>query len=303
MKKLYALGVVLLLLFSIQTVHASTLPSGCTATSAFSSTTGHPCATSHECAAGALYSALTGKPCGSTVTLLVGCISTTGYSSVTGQRCDSTATIVPPLPTTPTAVSQPENTTTTNTANINKQNALSVYNQILNEYTSLNTFITSDLQAMNNVNANMTALTNNPYAAAVSQATNQFIKLFTNGQAKVTPIVSATQSQLSQLESEPLSYFLTYQVSSDPAEPYLALNAYSGIDGQWLSSYNSWLSVLKQASTPIPTIPQPVSCSVQSPGTIGGFGSVTCSGGGQPASYCTFESPATAGGFGSISCH
>jgi hypothetical protein len=53
-------------------------------------------------------------------------------------------------------------------------------------------------------------------------------------------------------------------------------------------------------ASPITT---PRYCSTQAPGTIGGFGSISCSGGSQPTTYCTFESAGTAGGFGSISCH
>jgi hypothetical protein len=87
-KLLYALGVSLLLIFSIQTAHASTFPSGCTATSAFSSTTGHPCSeTLPDCNVGDLFSAVTGRPC-TQHAYLPGCTSTIGYSVTTGSKCD-----------------------------------------------------------------------------------------------------------------------------------------------------------------------------------------------------------------------
>jgi|GEM_PF-3407584 len=88
MKNIFALGVVLLLIFSIQTAHASTYPDGCTATTAYSSTTGHPCTeTLPDCNPGDLYSAATGRPC-TQQTYLPGCTSTIGYSSTTGTKCD-----------------------------------------------------------------------------------------------------------------------------------------------------------------------------------------------------------------------
>jgi hypothetical protein len=88
MKTLYLLGIALFLIFSIQTAHASTFPSGCTATSAFSSTTGHPCTEAvKDCDVGDLYSAVTGRPC-TQQKYLPGCTSTIGYSVTTGSKCD-----------------------------------------------------------------------------------------------------------------------------------------------------------------------------------------------------------------------
>lgn len=115
MKKLYALGVILLLIFSIQTVHADSYPDGCTATTKYSSTTGHPCATTHQdCAPGDLYSSQTGKPCTSS-TYLPGCTSTIGYSVTTGQKCDGSSTqnstvVIPTV--TPVITTTPTQTTT-----------------------------------------------------------------------------------------------------------------------------------------------------------------------------------------------
>jgi hypothetical protein len=94
MKKLYFIGVVLLLIFSIQTVHADTYPNGCTATTKYSVTTGQLCtAPVSSCAPGDLYSAQTGQPCSSSPTYLPGCTSTIGYSITTGNKCDGSAPV------------------------------------------------------------------------------------------------------------------------------------------------------------------------------------------------------------------
>ena len=92
MKTLYALGVVLLLIFSIQTAHASAYPDGCTATTKYSSTTGHLCSIPTTCAPGDLFSSQTGQPCNSAV-YLPGCTSTLGYSITTGSKCDGSNTV------------------------------------------------------------------------------------------------------------------------------------------------------------------------------------------------------------------
>lgn len=87
MKYLYSIGVVLLLLISIQTAHADGLPSGCLAGYNFSPTTGLPC-TTQPCQAGDLFNSDTGQPCGTT--LPAGCNSVIGYSPTTGNKCDGT---------------------------------------------------------------------------------------------------------------------------------------------------------------------------------------------------------------------
>jgi hypothetical protein len=81
----------LLLLVSIQTVHADSLPTGCLAGYNFSPTTGQPC-TLPDCSPGDLFSGLTGKPCGQ---YIPGCYSFNGYSVLTGTKCDSSEASIP----------------------------------------------------------------------------------------------------------------------------------------------------------------------------------------------------------------
>lgn len=83
MKKLAFLGVLLLVILSLQTAHAST---ECAPGDNFSAVTGLPCTTQKECAPGDLYNSKTGLPC--STTFLPGCTSTIGYSVTTGSKCD-----------------------------------------------------------------------------------------------------------------------------------------------------------------------------------------------------------------------
>jgi hypothetical protein len=117
MKYLYSIGVVLLLLFSIHTAHAS----NCAVGDAFSSTTGLPC-TVRDCAPGDLFSAQTGKPCTASV-YLPGCFSTVGYSVTTGTKCDGSVPLqtVIPVTITPITTNPPVPMTPTDTQTINTQ--------------------------------------------------------------------------------------------------------------------------------------------------------------------------------------
>lgn len=113
MKKLALLGVFLLVVLSIHTSYADTLPDGCTATTKYSSTTGHPC-TLPDCAPGDLFSGLTGKPCS---VFLPGCYSTQGFSVTTGHKCDGSSpaqTIINnPVPTGNTSTQTMQNNSST----------------------------------------------------------------------------------------------------------------------------------------------------------------------------------------------
>lgn len=87
MKKLYILGVFLLLALSVHSVQASSYPDGCDATTKYSATTGHICVMSPTCQPGDLYNSQTGQPC-ETSPYFLGCASLDGYSTVTGIKCD-----------------------------------------------------------------------------------------------------------------------------------------------------------------------------------------------------------------------
>lgn len=91
MKKLYIIGVLLLLIFSVHQVHADAYPDGCTATTTYSSTTGHLCTLPKTCAVGDIYNSQTGQPCNQNY--LPGCSVGTLYSVLTGQKCDGSTPV------------------------------------------------------------------------------------------------------------------------------------------------------------------------------------------------------------------
>lgn len=112
MKKLLTIGIFILLIFSVHTVHADTLPSGCLAGDNFSSTTGYPC-TLPDCNPGDLFSGIDGHRC-STTAYLPGCYSINGYSVTTGHKCDGSDTTQP-------ITNNPAPTGNTNTQPMNNQ--------------------------------------------------------------------------------------------------------------------------------------------------------------------------------------
>ena len=252
------------------------------------------------------------------------------------------------------------NNNNTGLAALSKQNALNVYNQILDNYTSLDNYLISIINSINstlggtnssiqaqkitNIQSNieqlrqqsaqsmggyMTGGLTSPVAqgraqevarteAAQEQALNiqlqkeQYLyqislKLddFISGEKQTKQMVSITQSQLTQLNSAPLSYFLTYQVSTDQNNPYYAISSYPQVRDIWVNKYNQYILSLQQIQSPTLTntiTTQPTYCSVQSPSSAGGMGSIICSSG-PKKTYCTFSSPSSAGGSGTLSCY
>lgn len=172
------------------------------------------------------------------------------------------------------------NQTYTNTSaeNITKQNAINVYNQVITSYSSLYTYLNSAVNIMANMETQMSYLTNNPYAKIIEDMSYEERQVFLKGIGQTRQVINLAQAKLQILQSQPLSYFSTYQISTDPDDPYSALNTYQkAVDG-FVEGYNNYLSVIQKSyiQTSIPTVSQPIHCTFQSPGVIGGSGSISC---------------------------
>lgn len=174
---------------------------------------------------------------------------------------------VPKIPETKSAIETSVHTTPTQTNNkdeqdktaieiYNKNRAIDVLSQIISSYTSLYNYIDSAINVMNNVNTSLLSLSNNEQAKLSINLTNAEINVFEHGLTIVKPLIDGAQLKLSQLDSQPLSYFLNYQISNDPDNFYSALNIYPSTAQKWVDAYNTYLSNVKVPTT-VPYISQP----------------------------------------------
>jgi peptidoglycan hydrolase-like protein with peptidoglycan-binding domain len=168
-----------------------------------------------------------------------------------------------PRQTNPQVVQQQSTQVQENTAleTDNKNKAIVVLNQIITDYTSLDTYLTSAISAMNSINTNL-SLGNKPLATLIINVVNARLKEFGDGKSLDEQILNMTQTKLSYLESQPLSYFLNYSISTDPDNLYAALSKYSNIELGFENKYSQLSSDLNQDSVsgPIafPYIAQPI---------------------------------------------
>jgi len=150
-----------------------------------------------------------------------------------------------------------------------KNDAVGTINKIISSYSYLDSLQTADINSMNGV---LSALANNnsQTAVALRNLTNLRITRIMNQQSPTQSIIAKAQSDLVNLQSQPLSYFLTYQT---PTDTYSALNAFQGFASSFVSDYNTYSAILAQAATPI-AVPRSTSCTVQSAG--GGIATINC---------------------------
>lgn len=188
MKKIYLIGVALLLAFSMQTItHADNLPAGCVAGDNFSATTGQSCTVPEPCHAGDLYNSQTGAPCG-TVNYLPGCFAGAIYSSITGNTCDDSTitnnTNTQPMENNNVTTTSPGITPAITVPDITQQQATST----LNADPATPAPLTQDQANANTGNAAM-ALAKTKYPDAV-----WFTGMMSNGENGITIQVSSTDS-------------------------------------------------------------------------------------------------------------
>ena len=91
--------------------------------------------------------------------------------------------------------------------NITKENALNVNNIILKDYSSLDVYISSAINVINN-------------SGIKNDVSTEVKSWLIDRESKIKQIVEITKDQLSILQAQPLEYFLTYQISTDPTAPY-----------------------------------------------------------------------------------
>ncbi len=150
-----------------------------------------------------------------------------------------------------------------------KNDAIGTLNKIISSYTYLYNLQTSDIDSMNGV-LNALANNNSQVAVALRNLTNLRITRIMNQQAPTKSIIEKAQSDLANLQSQPLSYFLNYQT---PTDTYTVLNAFQGFAASFVSDYNMYSSTLTQSTAPV-AVPRSTSCTVQSAG--GGVATINC---------------------------